>query len=145
MEFDLNTRTEFSRCSLHLHAALPDTSAAYSTPNNTGSYNPVISSLYKALGNETSYVHELRTVCLCTILCTLITNQKSEINLRNQYLYILAALVVIVHAQLKHPDLLKKFGGMFQKPRPHPQHDFRHYVALFYSTDLDNHEQMVYV
>ena len=28
VEFDLNTGTEFSRCSLHLHVALPHTSAA---------------------------------------------------------------------------------------------------------------------
>ena len=37
VEFDLNTRTEFSRCSLHLHAALPDASAAYYS--STGAYN----------------------------------------------------------------------------------------------------------
>ena len=40
VEFDLNTGTEFSRCSDHLHAALPDTSVACYDPYNTGAYNP---------------------------------------------------------------------------------------------------------
>ena len=40
VEFDLNTGTELSRCSDHLHATLPDTSAAHYDPYNTGAYNP---------------------------------------------------------------------------------------------------------
>lgn len=40
VEFDLNTGIEFSRCSDHLHTALPDTSAAYYDPYNTGAFNP---------------------------------------------------------------------------------------------------------
>lgn len=34
VEFDLNTGIESSHCSVHLHAALPDTSAAYCGPLN---------------------------------------------------------------------------------------------------------------
>ena len=41
VEFDLNTGIESSHCSVHLHAALPDTSAAYCGPlTDTGAYNP---------------------------------------------------------------------------------------------------------
>ena len=77
-------------------------------------------------------------------LLRLYTPVFRDVNASFRSVPILPALVVIVHAQLEHPDLLKKFGGMFQKLRPHPQHDFRHYVALFCSTDFVTYINGVY-